>query len=584
MLMSYDLNPLLKKQLLEFNSFKNGFEDFPSFLQKVNESYLSLETSIKQLEQSLEIHRKQKTHTNLKIENITRNANNAVDNITEVVFEIDLEGNWIYLNQAWEKLTGLKVIDCLGESYAKYLGILKPKDNLELSTLINSSFKSYCKVLEIHPSNEEPHWLDVSIKTIFSLSGQPTGYIGTICDITSQKQVELSLLQAKEKEILANKAKDEFLSTISHEIRTPLNAVISTSHLLLIENPHSSQLENLNILKDSSEHLLSLVNDVLDFGKIESGNIELENVEFNFTNVINSFLSTYLNIAEEKEINFSVNRDYGIPEILIGDATRLAQILRNLISNAIKFTSSGGVVLNIKKSKKTNKHVTLNFEIIDTGIGISTNERQKIFNSFTQANTTTARKFGGTGLGLSICKKLLQLMGSKINLQSEPGIGSIFSFPLTFEIGDENQHRKDLEIQENTLSKSLKGMSVLVAEDNKVNCLVLRKFLSKWDISFEIATDGNEAVEKYQNGSFDLILMDIMMPNMNGFEATKIIRKFDSNIPIIALSAATAVHMEKEYDEAGMNGHISKPFNPNTLFSTLKRMQTIGYKKVNYLN
>ena len=574
--MDSNLHPLLSKQLFEANKLNDKCFSDDAFLQKINQTYLLFETTQKQLEQSLEILRKQKKHTNIKLERISRNSNNAINNITEVVFETDLNGNWIYLNQAWEKLTGLKVIDCLGEQYTKYLGILKPKDNLELNLLSNSNFKSFCKVIEIKSPKGESIWLDLNVKKLFALSGKTSGYIGTICDITSQKRVELSLLKEKEKEILANKAKDEFLSTISHEIRTPLNAVIGISHLLLLEDPQNSQLENLNILKHSSEHLLSLVNDVLDFGKIESGNIELESIAFDFSNSINGFLGTYSSIAEENEINFSINKDSLIPDTLVGDPTRLTQILSNLLSNAIKFTKSGAVALNIQRLSQSENEITLNFEVIDTGIGISKQEQFKIFNAFTQANTSTARKFGGTGLGLSICKKLLQLMGSDISLKSKPNVGSVFSFPLTFKLP---KNSGQIIKKGNNSCTSLKGLSVLVAEDNKVNCILIKKFLSKWDVNFEIANDGKEAVKKYKEGEFDIILMDIMMPNMNGLDATRAIRLINTEIPIIALSAATGSSIEKEYDEVGMNGHLSKPFNPNALFNLLGRIYFSRYKK-----
>ena len=416
----YKLHHLLEEQVQATRSNNISSDINVALLNKISETYLSFERKEKELKQSLEILRKNQRHTNLKLENITRNANHAINNITEVVFELDLTGNYVYLNQAWETLTGLKVIDCLGEHYSKNLKRLRPKDNLELNQLIEQNFKSFCKVLKLKNSNGDVLWLDISVKKIFSTKDEPIGYIGTISDITSQKEKELTLVEEKDKQILANKAKDEFLSTISHEIRTPLNAVIGISHLLLIENPKSNQLKHLNILKSSSEHLLSLVNDVLDFGKIESGNIEIESVEFDLSNSINGILASYANIAEEKDINFSINIDSKIPKKIEGDPTRLSQILTNLLSNAIKFTNSGSVALNIKCMQKTAKYAHLYFEVIDTGIGITKKQQKMIFNAFTQADTSTARKFGGTGLGLSISKKLVQLMGLSLIHISEP--------------------------------------------------------------------------------------------------------------------------------------------------------------------
>lgn len=571
------LHPLLRKQFQEFEESAKNEKNTFNFLRKISDTYRSLEYAKQQLGQSLEISRKQNKHTNLKIESIARNANNAVDHITEVIFETDLEGHWIYLNQAWEKLTGLKVIDCLGNSFLNYLESLRPMDNLELKTLLKTNFKSYCKVIKINKGPNRIIWLDINVKKISSISGKPTGYIGTICDITEQKQEHLSLLRSKEKEVLANKAKDDFLSTISHEIRTPLNAVIGTSHLLLSENPRKEQIENLNILKHSSEHLLSLVNNILDFNKIDNGSVEIEEIEFNFQNILNQFHATYSKLALEKGIKFSVSSNGEIPERLMGDPTRLAQILTNLLSNGLKFTPSGEVALNIKKLSQTKNHVSLNFEIIDTGIGISKGEQVKIFHSFTQANNSTARKFGGTGLGLSICKKLLRAMDSKIHVKSEPNIGSVFTFSLTFPLPENSSGTPIFETRKHIDHTNLNGLSVLVAEDNKINVLLIKKFLKKWDVDFEIAYDGIEAVKKFKSKSFDLVLMDIMMPNMNGFEATKAIRKINEDITVIALSAASGVHIKKEFDEAGINGHIGKPFHPNKLLEALNE----EYRKLN---
>ena len=569
--MNSQLHPLLKKQLKELGHSELLPKNLTGLLQKVSDTYRCLEYSKQQLQQSLEISRKQNKHTNLKIESITRNANNAVNHITEVIFEVDLDGNWIYLNQAWEKLTGMKVIDCLGKPFKDFLGTLRPMDHIELSELLQTNFKSYNKVINVAPTRTRIIWLDLNVKKIADTSGKSIGYIGTISDITEQKTTHLSLLKSKEKEVLANKAKDDFLSTISHEIRTPLNAVVGTSHLLLSENPKKEQLENLNILKHSSEHLLNLVNNILDFNKIDNGSVEIEAVEFNFQSLISQFLATYSKLAQEKGINFSIKTDE-IPQVLIGDPMRLSQILTNLLSNALKFTPEGEVALNIKKLYETKNNVSFNFEVIDTGIGISKKDQLQIFDSFKQANNSTARKFGGTGLGLSISKKLLLAMGSKIELKSEANIGSVFTFNLTFPVSKNKLQEKGFTTGKEINLTVLKGINVLVAEDNKINILLIKKFLTKWGVNFEIAVDGVEAVRKFKSKEFDLILMDIMMPNMNGFEATKKIRKINSDIPIIALSAASGVHIQEEFDEVGINEHISKPFDPNKLLEMLHKL------------
>ena len=578
--MDSQLHPLLKEQINQLGNSSEFSGENSALLRMVSDTYRSLEYSKQQLQQSLEISRRRNKHTNLKIESITRNADNAINHIAEVIFEVDLDGNWIYLNQAWEELTGIKVIDCLGKPFDDFLGFLRPKDHIELIELLQTNFKSYSKVIHVSPTRASHIWLDINAKKIADTNGKSIGYIGTISDITKQKTAHLSLLKSKEEEVLANKAKDDFLSTISHEIRTPLNAVVGTSYLLLSENPKKEQLENLNILKHSSEHLLNLVNNILDFNKIDNGSIEIETIEFNFQNLISQFLATYSKLAQEKEVDFSIKTDE-IPQVLIGDPMRLSQILTNLLSNALKFTPEGEVALNIKKIYETKNIVSLNFEVIDTGIGICKKDQLQIFDSFKQANDSTARKFGGTGLGLSISKKLLQAMDSRIHLKSEPNIGSVFTFNLTFPISANKLQEEHFETGKEVNPTALKGIHILVAEDNKINILLIKKFLTKWDVNFEIAVDGVEAVEKFKSKEFDLILMDIMMPNMNGFEATKKIRKINSNIPIIALSAASGVHIQEEFDEVGINEHIAKPFDPDKLLEVLHKLVPT---KVNYFS
>lgn len=512
----------------------------------------------------------------------TQNAQNIVNNIDQVIFEIDGNGNWTYLNPAWKRLTGNEVEDCLGKPFTEFLDNMDAEDKAEFLDLFNTDFDSHSKVVQIKNSAVGIRWIEINLKNVPSKDNSGRSFIGIISDVTTQKKTEFTLLKANEKEMLANRAKDEFLSTISHEIRTPLNAVIGTTHLLLLENPSAAQIENLNILKHASEHLLSLVNDILDFGKIESGNIKLEHIVFNFNNRLNSLLTTYGKQAEEKNIQFTINRQAEIPEFLMGDPTRLSQILTNLISNAIKFTDEGEVVLNVSMESQSEDHVVLKFEVIDTGIGISENQQEKIFDVFSQASSNTTRKYGGTGLGLSISKKLLQLMDSDIEVRSELGIGSAFSFNLKFWHSEEENIRKNYIFEGSSDEIKLNGLKILVAEDHKVNILMIQKFLARWDTVVDVAENGKEAVDKCSIYDYDVILMDLQMPIMNGFEASYEIRKFNKEIPIIALSASSATMVKDDLRESGIDGHIGKPFNPNTLFKVLKQVRYKGRKNTAY--
>lgn len=572
--MNTDLHPLLVSQIQNSALSKKTLKQTENLLNEISTAYYELDAS------AIAPNKNGFAYENIGLSPST--SQNIVNNIDEVIFEVDHLGNWTYLNPAWEKLTGLEVNECLGRPFFEFLDTMKGTDQLKLKNLLHADFTSYCEVLATYNPKVGRRWLEISLKKLPSHFGEKESYIGIISDVTAQKKVELSLLRAKEKEMSANKAKGEFLSTMSHEIRTPLNAVIGTTHLLLLENPSSSQLENLNILKHASEHLLALVNDILDFNKIESGNIELEHIVFNFDNRLDSLLCTYGKLAAKKKIDFTINKQSGIPEFLVGDSTRLSQILTNLVSNAIKFTDEGEVALNVGLLSQSDEDVVLKFEVIDTGIGISECKQEKIFDVFSQASSNTTRKFGGTGLGLNICRKLLQMMNSDIKVRSELGVGSIFSFELTFELSEEENVRNNYVLKTSSSDNKLNGLSILVAEDHKVNILMIQKFLSRWDTVVDIAQNGKEALEKSRENKYDVILMDLQMPELNGFEASREIRKFNEEIPIIALSASSATLIEDELGHAGIDGHIGKPFNPNTLFDILKKVQYRGRKNTKY--
>lgn len=384
---------------------------------------------------------------------------------------------------------------------------------------------------------------------------------------------EQDLLKAKEEAEKSSHAKAEFLSIMSHEIRTPMNAVVNLTNFLLEDSPAVRQVENLNILKFSANNLLAIINDVLDFNKIESGKVDFEAIDFDLLHLLDSIRYSMAVNARKKNIGFFLEADLNLSTMLVGDPNRLTQILNNLISNAIKFTDSGWVKLHLTLVEETKDSVNLKFAIRDTGIGISEEEKLYIFNMFTQAASDTTRKYGGTGLGLAITRRLLQLQKSEIELESTVGEGSIFSFVLNFGKGStlEKSHAAGLPAQHD--KRDLTGKHILVVEDNTVNVLVVKRFLQKWGVEFAHAADGVEALKKVANFSFDLILMDIHMPNMDGYEAAKAIRGKDDahyqNIPIIALTASALMDNRERVYEAGMNDIVVKPFKPAELYRIL---------------
>jgi len=387
-----------------------------------------------------------------------------------------------------------------------------------------------------------------------------------------RKRAEQNLIIAKQKAEEAAMAKQQFLSTMSHEIRTPMNAVIGMTHLLMQEEPREDQMEYLNALKFSGENLLVLINDILDFSKIESGKVFFEETSFSLNDLVSGIKQTFIYRSDEKGLNLVLEVDSAIPDYVIGDPARLNQVLTNLIGNAIKFTENGSVKIGIILKKELNRSVDIEFSVQDTGIGIPADKLDYIFESFSQASTDTTRKFGGTGLGLAICKKLLELQNSEIKVESNPGEGSKFYFQLTFRKSDTVSPKViTMDLEESF--ERLKGKRILYAEDNEINQIVAEKLLVKRGVEIENAENGKVAIEKLAAGTYDLILMDLHMPEMNGYEATKIIRNSKDpkikSIPIIAITASVMIEVQEEIRRSGMNDFILKPFNPNELYQKI---------------
>jgi signal transduction histidine kinase/ligand-binding sensor domain-containing protein/CheY-like chemotaxis protein len=388
-------------------------------------------------------------------------------------------------------------------------------------------------------------------------------------NLVEDRTQELRL--AKEQAENSMRAKEMFLSTMSHEIRTPLNAVIAMSQLLIEEKPRPEQMENIQTLKFSSENLLVLINDILDFSKIDAGKIEFEEVPINIRELIRGLRRALQPSADEKNIELITHIQDSVPQIFLGDPVRLNQVLTNLVSNGLKFTIIGSVRLDVNLISADDEQCEIAFSITDTGIGIHPDKFSQIFESFEQASKDTTRKFGGTGLGLTITKRLLELQGSNIMLESEVGKGSRFFFSLRFKRlnGLVSNVAKSYEVNE----KALHGLQVLLVEDNSINRLIVSKFLSKWGVALEFAENGVIAVEMATISQYDLILMDLQMPEMDGFEATRNIRNigshWSSNVPILALTAAAMVEVKEQVINAGMNDYIAKPFNSEELFTKI---------------
>ncbi len=377
------------------------------------------------------------------------------------------------------------------------------------------------------------------------------------------KQIkEREIVMAMEATEAASKAKESFLANVSHEIRTPMNGIIGLTQLIQKSKLDEKQSQYITAIKQSSEHLLVIINDLLDFSKIVAGQMEFENIEFDLSSLLYNINQTYGNRALDKGIYLHSDVEENIPKKLLGDPVRLNQILVNLVGNSIKFTEDGGVTIRIKCLEKKNNSINLRFSIDDTGIGIPADKTETIFESFKQADKDTARKYGGTGLGLSIVKKILDAQNGKIWIESEPGKGSSFIFDLTFEIPNTEKIIATTTITYHQLN----GVNILLAEDNMVNQLLANDLIAEWGAQIDIADNGEIAVNKFRQKKYDLILMDVQMPVVNGLEATEIIRKYSdesiSKIPIIAMTANAIKGDNEKCFSAGMNDYITKPFKP----------------------
>lgn len=407
----------------------------------------------------------------------------------------------------------------------------------------------------------------ISILSLLSLSLYKNNKIRISTNkLLKEKNKELTI--EKEKAESASKARADFLSTVSHELRTPLNAINGITYLLLQEKPKASQLNYLKSLEFSGNYLLNFINDILEINRLESDKVVIEKINFNLSELTKNIVISFKEFIHENNIKCHLNFDESIDCNLKGDPTKLSQILINLLNNAIKFSKNGDVWCTIKKKDETNDNLTIYFEIKDNGIGIPKDKQDAIFDSFSQGSVEINRTYGGTGLGLSIVKKILELMGSQIHLHSESGKGSTFSFELKFEKGIANQTRDEVIKPYMSIFTEKK---VLLVEDNKINQMITQKMLEKRGITCKIIDNGEDAIEDVKINNYDLILMDVHLPGINGTEATSEIRKFNSHIPIVALTAISLNENREMLLSYGMNEVITKPFEPEHFYNVITK-------------
>lgn len=489
-----------------------------------------------------------------------------LDAIPDLLFEVDIEGRIYNCHAPHKDLLILPPKELIGKTFSEVF----PDEaaNSCLSGIKEASINGFSNGIQYKlelPSGT--HWFELSIAIMNKNKSLDSHYIFLSRNITERVQMGIEITKAKEQAETANKYKTEFLANMSHEIRTPLNGIIGFSQLLMKSHLEETQLEYMNTINESATSLMQIVNDVLDFSEIESGKLKIIIEKTNLFELANQTLNLFKYQASQKDINILLNIDKNVPQYVNTDAFRLKQVLVNLISNALKFTSIGEITINISAKPTINKkYSTIHFSVKDTGIGIKKSNQKNIFKSFVQEDNSTRRKFGGTGLGLAISNKLLAMMKSKLELESEKNVGSNFFFTLKVQIADNTEPLSIPEGEtktENPILQILEPKKILLVEDNKINMFLIKTLVKKIVPNAEIveAFDGNEAIAAYENENFDIILIDVQMPNKNGYDATMYIRslKDSDKIPIIAITAGILLDEKEKCFASGMNDYLPKP-------------------------
>lgn len=505
---------------------------------------------------------------------ITRNLEEAQEIANLGSWEFDVEKQaLIYWSSESYKLFGVQKNEGL-PSYERFLSLVHPKDfklvNLKISQSVIEK-KSNELEFRVQFKDGTEKWLFTRTKPIMNSAGEVIRLLGTSLDISARKKSEEELIEAKRIAEEAARTKSEFLSNMSHEIRTPMNAILGLTDLLLHDSGlEGKNLENLKSIKYSADNLLVIINEILDFSKIEAGKISFECIDFSIQERLNNISKTLDFKASEKGIDFRTELDKDVPVNLVGDPYRLNQILLNLAGNSIKFTSEGEVKIKASVTKKEEKRITLRIAVSDTGIGISELKQESIFESFTQAYADTTRNFGGTGLGLAITKRLVRLQGGDISLTSKVGEGSTFYVEIPFEISELTDIKSEVKLDNG--AKNLSGYKILVAEDNIMNQLVIKQLLVKWNVDLEIVQNGQEALEKIKTTKYNVVLMDLQMPIMSGYDSVKSLRQSTNghqNTPVVALTADAFPETKKRVLETGFNDFITKPFDTDELYNII---------------
>lgn len=513
---------------------------------------------------------------NKSIEVHLRDLSLVASESDNVIFICDKNGYVEWVNDAFSKLSGYNNEDVIG-THAEMLSAnnemtgLDPRSDRFKSMVAEE--KSVRYETKNHTKDGNPYWIITTLSPVYDDNGVLSKLIAMDVDITKIKESEITLQKAKELAEASEKTKQLFLANMSHEIRTPMNAIIGFTELLEGTQLNPQQKESLEAIRSSGENLLVLINDILDFAKIEANQVHFEAIPFKINRIAEAACHLFKPKAMLKNLNCILKRTDNIPPYLIGDPYRLNQIIVNLLSNAIKFTNKGSVEFSITSNKIDEQNISLCLEFKDTGIGIPLDKQPTIFSHFTQASSGITRKYGGTGLGLSIVKQLIDQQKGTIHLDSEERVGSTFSVCIPYRIATTEEAES---YESKLLAKNVKepysnkneGIRILIVEDNPVNQLLATRVLTKFGYVIDMAENGKIAVEKTKARMFDLILMDLQMPELDGFQATNAIREPENQnnaTPIIAMTAHVLTGEKERCVEGGMDDYISKPFAAKAL-------------------
>ncbi|AYL94748.1 PAS domain-containing hybrid sensor histidine kinase/response regulator [Mucilaginibacter celer] len=493
----------------------------------------------------------------------------VLETINMAAITIDDNGYVTFCNRYLANLLGYTQTEIIGMNWMDHLIPEDLKDYMKSWFANNAILPHY--INPVICRNGERRIINWQNTIFYDENGKIKEVTALGEDITDQEKARQDLIWAKEVAEKSSKFKSEFLSIMSHEIRTPMNAVIGTTNLLLSENPRAEQMDYLNTLKFSGESLLAIINDILDYNKIEAGKLELNHSRFDVQQLIQKIKQQFIHRATEKQLALDVIIDGSIPAELMGDAMRLSQILNNLVSNAIKFTHKGGVTIRLDRDILTESTVSIKFAVTDTGIGISPESFNIVFDPFMQDQQVINNDYGGTGLGLAITKRLVELHKGTISVSSELSKGTTFNFTISFALAPGSDIPAQPAVPMNITDHNLQGLNILVVDDNKMNLMIAAKFLKRWNAQVAEAINGRIAVDMVNANNYDLIIMDLQMPVMDGFEATAVIKVSHPDLPIIALTADAMPETYEKALAAGMVDYLTKPFVPEVLYAKLAK-------------